>query len=284
MSLRLAAIILFAFLLLCGPALAIGIGPGRIEVDFEPGAEQDYPFQVLNNEDRQLDIEIYASGDLAEYVTLSQMNATLFPGETKIFSFHVKMPETLEPGKHDTRIGAVEVVSPEAPLAARAGVELQFWVYAPYPEKYIAIDVVHSEPRINESMEFNITLSNPVKVNLMATADLEILKDNAVLERFELGEVYLPSGSSHVFQARWTPSEEGGYKAVVRANYEGEVSRKEIGFGIEVPRPEPQPEPKEKEEEEQSILYSPYTLLIALIIIAIIIVWLWPQKKMKRKR
>lgn len=281
MSLRVAGAAVFAFLLLCGPVMAIGIGPGRIEVDFEPGSEQDYSFQVLNNEDRRIEVELYVSGDLAEYVVLSQENASLSPGETKIFSFHVEMPGTLEPGKHDTRIGAVEAVSPQAPLAARAGVELQFWVYVPYPEKYISIDIVHSESKVNESMEFNITLRNPVKVDLTATADLEILKDDVVLERFELGEIQLQNGSSHVFQAQWTVPEEGAYKAVARAHYEGETTKKEIAFSLELPKAQPKPEEK-KEREVPSILYSPYTLLIALIIMAIIIVWLWPQPKKKR--
>jgi len=279
MNAKFAVPFIFAFLLLSEPAWAIGIGPGRIEADFQPGAEYDYSFQVLNNEKRTIDVELYVSGDLAKYITLSENSTTLLPGEAKIFNFHIKMPEELEPGKHDTRIGAVEAVSPEAPLAARAGVELQFWVHVPYPEKYIAVDIIYSQPEINQTMEFNVTLSNPVKVNLTPSADMEILKDDIVLERFDFGEVFLPSGSSHTFRTNWTATEEGAYKAIARAYYEGETTRKEVMFSIEAPRAEPQQPAPQKVEEKGSALYSPYALLIILIIIAIVIVILWPEGK-----
>ena len=72
MKFRVAAIAVLAFLMLCGPVMAIGLSPARQEVDFQPGFEHNYSFYVINTEDRELDVEFYVSGDLAEYITLSQ--------------------------------------------------------------------------------------------------------------------------------------------------------------------------------------------------------------------
>jgi len=278
----LAASAILAFLTVPILAAAVGMSPARMELNFQPGFEQDYTFQVFNNDGKTLDIRLYASGDLAEYITLSQSNVTLAIGETKTFSFHVKLPQSLEPGKRDTRIGAVEMVPPGAAVAAVSGVEMQFWVYVPYPEKYIAVDIATiNVPKPNRTMNFTVTLTNPVNASIDTTADFEIQDaNNTTLDRFELGGAFLKKNEFKTFPVSWIVPAYGDYKAVARANYAGQTTRKEVRFGAAEPQTQqPQPQPAVQQPAQPDMWQSPYTYIIALLIIAIIAVALWPEKK-----
>jgi len=275
------------FLLLSQAALAIGIGPGRISVKFVPNLNTNYTFHVANTEDRTLKVQPFVSGDLAQYVTVGNDVYTLGPKEVRNFMFYVSMPASLEPGKYDTRIGVVEAAPPGGMVSAVAGVELQYWVYVDYPEKYISADISYSVPELGKPMAFDVTLFNPVNRTLKTSADLDIIEirngTDVKLERFEFGNVTLNSGDEKVFHSSWTPEKEGDYKAVAHAYYEGETTPKEMGFSVAKPQAPPAPAPQTAEQivkkTAQNLLYSPYTAIVALLVLAIFAVVLWPEKK-----
>ncbi|MEM5814607.1 MAG: hypothetical protein QXD77_02220 [Candidatus Aenigmatarchaeota archaeon] len=288
MNFRTAAAALLGLLLLSIPAQAIGIGPGRIEVKFEPNTNASYEFAVMNNEGKELEISLYKSGDLAKYVTVDSGTFRLAPNEVRRFTFNVSFPPALEPGLHDTRIGAVGIPPQGATVAAVAGVEMQFWVYVDYPEKYVSVDITHTRPFLNRPVVFNVTLFNPVNRSMAATADLEISEDrngtSVMIERFDLGGAELASGARHVLQAEWTPANYGDYTVVARAYFDGGTSRKEMGLTLTPPNA---PASGETEAQPQAqtaidIWRSPYTHAIMILIIITLAVLLWPEKKRER--
>jgi len=276
---------LFAFLMLSAPALGIGIGPGRIEVTFVSNTEQDMDFYVSNQGEGNLSITLYAGGELGKYITLAENNATLSPKSVKNYRFHIKMPATLEPGKHLATIGAVEAAAPEGMVAAVAGVELQLWVYVAYPQKYVSVIITHTKPEAGMPVAFNVTLFNPVNSTVATTADLQILDANdTALERFDFGSLNISAGETRTVVAEWIPPAEGGYKAVARAYYGSETTRTEMGVKVASAKPEPAPPapaaPQEIIKEAiKNPTQSPYTLLIVLLIAAIVAVAVWPTKK-----
>ena len=288
MKIKLALAVLAVLVLLPIPVQAVGISPGRIEVQFEPNLDTTYTFTVVNNEAKNVTLELYVSGDLAKYITAQRGSHPVNAGTVKELTFHVKLPAALEPGKHDTRIGVMGALQEGAMVGAQAGAEMQFWVYVQYPIKYIAAELTHSVPKTGETMVFNVKLYNPVNVSLLTSTDLELVeltKDGDItLERFDFGSVNLPKGGEQRYTARWTFPHDGDYKAVLRTSYDGITAKKEMGFGYSTP-PQPtqetQPQPTianvKKALESPSSL--PYAAVIFILLLAIIAVIFWPEKK-----
>jgi len=288
MKMRLVLAALFAFLLVSQAALAVGISPGRIELKFVPNFNATYSFHVMNNENAPLNVQPFVYGDLAQYIIINKSAYTLAAGEYKGFEFQLNLPDTLDPGKRDTRLGVVGVNTPGGMVGAVAGVEMQFWVYVDYPEKYISVNMVYTEPSLDKPMAFDVTLFNPVNRTLTPSADLNIIEirngTEVTLERFDIGSVALKPGEDYVFHTTWTPKKAGDYLAVAHAYYEGATSRREFGFTVEKPQPpavpsNPQTIQETAKKTAQNLLYSPYTAIIAVLVIAIIIVCFWPSKK-----
>jgi len=282
-----AAIIasVFVFLMLSAPALGVGIGPGRIEMTFASNMEQDMDFYVSNQGEENLSVNLYAGGELGKYITLAENNATLPAKSVRNFRFHIRMPATLEPGRHLASIGAVEAAAPDGMVVAVAGVELHLWIYVAYPEKYVSVMITHTKPEAGTPVAFNVTLFNPVNSTVATSADLQILDANdTTLERFDFGSLNLSAGETRTVEAEWIPPAEGGYKAVARAYYGSETTRTEMGVKVASAKPEPAPPAPNAPQEiiKEAIknpTQSPYTLLIVLLIAAIVAVAVWPTKK-----
>jgi len=282
MKTRLFLAALLASALLSAPALGIGIGPGRIELIFAPNMEQDLGFYVSNQGERNMTVDLYASGELGKYVTM-ETNKAVIPGKmVKNFNFHLKLPAILEPGKRTAAIGATETEPPAGMVSALAGVEMQLWIYVSYPENYVSVMITHTSPELNKPVHFNVTLFNPLNKTMHAAADLQILDaNNTALERFDLGGADISTGESRTFQTQWLPPKGGQYNAVARAYYGKDTTRTEMGFVSPLPVSLPAPTPPQEviKEAIKNPTQSPYTLLIVLLMAAIVAVAVWPTKR-----
>jgi len=223
-------------------AYAIGISPGRIEVGscptckaYTPGDTVAESFKAINNEGRDLYVEFYASGDLASYVKFDAASTTLSPGEIRPMAFRITIPENLTPGKHDTRVGLVESLpGGSGMLAARAGVEMQYWIYVPYPEKYIDISFSASSAKKGEPVTFTLGATN------MGVKDLSSVSisigiydyDNNLVKTIELAGKPIASGKSDTFTASWTTVNIGVYTAKATITYDGETREASVGFKV----------------------------------------------------
>jgi hypothetical protein len=285
MNMRIVFAFLAVLVVLSAPALAIGIGPGRIEVKFEPSMNATYEVQVINTEDSTEEVQPFVSGDLQNYITMDKTPIKLAPGEAKKFTFSVSMPASLTPGRHDTNIGVVGMPPSGAMVGAVAGAEIQFWVYVDYPQKYIAIETIYTRPFIGQQMFINVTLINPVNSTITASADLEIdeIKNNSImLDRVDFGSLSLLSGETRTFQANFTPPEAADYSMVSRAYYDGGPTKSEVGFTLTAPGAPVQPSaPTETPAPitAADMWKSPYTYVIIILVLIILAVLVWPEKR-----
>ena len=107
-------------LALCSQAMlcsALGIRPAKNTVEFQPGLVKSYSFTVVNDDDEQIALDIYAEGELKDYVRLHTTHATLGKGELAI-SYSVEFPSdaVLPPGG-----GIVKIIVERTEPVSQAG-------------------------------------------------------------------------------------------------------------------------------------------------------------------
>ena len=125
---------------------ALGITPARTTFDFSPGMSQTVDFSVLNSEHKELNLVIYAKGELADYISLKENSAVLSAQqESRQFSYTLDLPNDLSPGLHTADVIALSLPgkspSSEAYVGAAIAVVTQVYVYVPYPYKYAEADL-----------------------------------------------------------------------------------------------------------------------------------------------
>jgi len=273
-------IVLMFVLLFAAPAMGVGVSPARIEENFVPGFERSYTLYLYNSIDVPLEVEIYVTGDLAEYITINTSRMILAPKEIRPHLMLVKLPDVLEPGRRDTAIGILETQSPEAAVGARAGVEMQYWVTVPLPEKYVSIGLGYEPktPKTGEPVMMTATLNNPTEPPLNATADIEIQDSTrTTFYRSELGYAFLFKDASRTFYYNWTPESYGTYYAVSRAYYDGLTTKKTLKMSFTEPKQAAAPPSAEIPLEVLPDL-TLYIIIIAVLAVGIGAVLLWPSE------
>jgi len=140
-------------LLLIAQAMAIGIAPGSIDTDF--GKEKKV--LIINNEHKELDIVLYAEGDLADYITLSQSMVHFNPDEdTKEIKIMINEPEEGY-GKLTAELFAMELPKgTDKTIATRQAVVTKITATAPYPGKYA--DAKLKIPKVGEDEPVNFVI------------------------------------------------------------------------------------------------------------------------------
>lgn len=223
-----------------GDACALGIGPGRVELDFQPGLSQTLEYLILNNEQKDVTVEVYVGGDLSEYVSCSADTLHFSPQEvTKTFTCDLRLPDSIEtPGVRDTRIGVVEsmeAVSTEgATMGGRVGVESQLWVRVPYPGYYAEIGLSAPNTAIGEDVMFTLKVSNKGTEPFTASGTIKVFDAARELASLDAGQASLQPGESRELTASW-PTEgrgAGEYRAIATVDYSGNIKEAEAMFRI----------------------------------------------------
>ncbi len=235
--LLIAAAVLVA-LLLPMDAYALGISPARTELDFEPGMSGTITFSVLNTGHRELTVEMYVSGSLAEYIICDTEFLSFTPADSaKEFSCSYAFPESIEkPGHHDTRIGALEVAGEEGPetMAARVGIESQFWVNVPYPGYYAVVGITAPDVVIGEPVEFTINIQNLGTNPFTATGEIQIFSGDEKVSTVQAGQVYIKPNEEKDLTAEWPTADAAAdqYMAVAVVTYSGNEAKAEKAFNV----------------------------------------------------
>lgn len=227
------------FLIISQTALAIGISPSKTIIDFQPGLEKTYTFNIINWEN-PTEVEVYTSGILAEHITLSETKFHLNANEIKSFTIKVNLPyEIKEPGLHDTRVGVVEISvgeEEEGTVGAVTGVESQFLVLVPYPGKYISAKLKVDDTNINKETEFIIDVHNLGQLDLnKVNAEISVFDANETkITQFSTNTISIASKQKKSLYGYWTPENisAGIYKAKAIINYDDKTSEAEKIFRI----------------------------------------------------
>ncbi len=226
--------------LTAGSAHALGIGPGRIELDFEPGMSQTFEYFILNNERKAVDVEIYVSGPLAQYITCSESTFSFAPQDvTKTFSCDMSLPESLDtPGLIDNRIGAVESMEAAggggATMGGRVGVESQLWITVPYPGYYAVVGLDAPNTASGSDVVFKVSVNNKGTNTFTASGTIKVFDGDLELDSLDLGQRTLKPTQSGTLTVSWPTGgiSAGQYRAVATVNYGDKSEEAEKTFSI----------------------------------------------------
>lgn len=235
----LATFFIFYYIFATHSASALGIAPGRVEMNFMPGYENEFTGYVSSS--NQEDIEMYVDGELKDYITLLTPDRfTIYPDKPVAYTFRVKLPETLErPGRHVGYIWAMQHVEAQPGVAiARVKVGTTVRVNVPYPGKYAEIAFTIKNPNVNDTIVFEIGATNLGKENItQAKGEIEILDQaNDTLVMLQTEGKPIETTKTETLQATWFSNVAPGlYRAKVRVLYDGETAGLEREFNIGAP-------------------------------------------------
>lgn len=156
---------MLALLVCISEARAIGISPSIVELDFEPGLTKRLGFSVFAYTDKDIYVDVYVRGDLAQYFKLDQEKYFIPKGNPVSVFANMVLPDKLDiAGLQEVRVGAVEGMPEEAAsgqtISARTGVESRVILRVPYPEKYIEIYFTLSDILVGQEAVYNIKVTN----------------------------------------------------------------------------------------------------------------------------
>ncbi|MBD3209644.1 hypothetical protein GF367_04485 [Candidatus Woesearchaeota archaeon] len=132
------------FIILCSfQVVAIGVSPGRYDLNFQPDFEYDFSFKVRNNQNNEIVVGARLHRDLTEYCTLSPQEVSVPAHGLGEFIVHIELPHSIEdiekPGRNILEIYFVEEAPGGKGISARTGVVPWVVVDVPFPERYAEI-------------------------------------------------------------------------------------------------------------------------------------------------
>ena len=204
-------------------ANAIGISPSSRAVPFEPGKEVQITFTAINNADSIQVFEIYAKGDLADYVKFEQTRLVMRAMENKPFVMHLTIPQKLEPGVHNAYIGLVQASSlGSGQLNAKAGVESIISIEVPTPGRYITADLLAEPQNVGEPVKFELKVQSKGTEKINQVSGVINIFDGANKIGFtDTGAIPLDSLQKAVLRGEWTATQAGQLIAVADVFYDG---------------------------------------------------------------
>lgn len=238
---RLIRLIMFVILtvFLVSNALAIGLTPGRISVNFEPGMEKEGEFTIINSEGKINNFVMYVRGELNESIELKENRISMNANEIeKRIKYKINLPEELTPGLHKAEIVVMQVPDTKSEkdktsIGAVLAVVMQVYVYVPYPGKYVEAELnVHGTER---EKRFVIAMISRGKEKIeKAKAEIEIYDNKGnKIEILETNSVSINALERKEIFAEWNANVEyGKYKARAILNYDGEKVLLEKEFEV----------------------------------------------------
>jgi hypothetical protein len=236
----LALSLLFAILLVSA-VLAIGIAPGHVDLLFEPGSEQRVTLKLLNQEKEEMQVVLYAQGELAPYISFDTTNIVFSPAETEKYAYYtIKTPSKFDrQGTHTANIVALAMPisgnSEGVGMGANVAIVSKLNLIVPYSGKYAELTLF--SPNFEEGMPSNFA----VEVRNLGTEDLfsgQVVIDiygptNSKIATLTGDSFQLASKQSMVVAIDWTPDiGPGNYRAVASLVFDGGNAKDEKAFSI----------------------------------------------------
>jgi len=219
----------FFTLILVNSIFALGISPSIHRADFEPNLELQYEFRVMANQDQE--IEIYAAGDLKEYVKFSKTN---FVGKNS-FVANINLPEKLDrPGKHVLLIGVREIAQSASGVGVSVVVQAPIVIRVPYPGEYAELAFDMRNTNVDEKITYDLTVYSRGDQSIDTNPIIEIydLSDNKV-EELNLGSKKILNQDSFNFVGNLVNEYGAGdYRAVSIVDYVAGIAKAEKGFRV----------------------------------------------------
>ena len=234
--------IFIALIIVSGNILALGVTPARKVIDFQPGVQHDVSFSLLNDENKEMTVVIYAEGELADRIIVSEnvINFGAVEGSRDI-TYSFKLPDDMLPGTSETKIVARELPKTTAHTGAQVGgtvaVVHQLQIQKPYPGKYALAELKIAETGSTENVNFIVPVSNFGTQDIVnARGIIDIFgPTNEKIATVETNEIGIVSGERTELTAVWEGASFGRYYAVLTVVYDGEVTpiiEETFGVGV----------------------------------------------------
>ncbi len=234
-------IILLMMIAFVPNVLALGITPGRTTIAFEPSLEKTVSFSVVNSDKKDIDLVVFAEGELAKYISLSDVSLSLSASEeSKTLSYTLSLPAELKPGLNTGEVVVLQL--PEKAqgsdtfIGSTVGVKTQVYVHVPFPGKYAEAELNVIGPDNNGKVIFAMPVTSRGELDLVRVgATIDIFSSlNEKIQTITTNEVSLKSQERKEIIAEWNASDvqPGPYRIVVTLVYDESTLTLEKEFNV----------------------------------------------------
>jgi len=230
---------IFIFVILISNVYSLGISPGRTTIEFVPGLEKQVEFQVINTENKDINIALSVEGSLKDYVNVSDEVVSLSKVESsKKFNYSINLPNELPPGLNTANVMALElpkdINDPGMVLQATVAVITQVYVYVPYPGKYAEVALSSHNVNAGEPVNLYLTIISRGKDDIIINPEIEIFSENESVEKFSLEQSSVKSQQSTTLKKvlNTTSYKPGLYTALALVSYEAGSAKTASEFKI----------------------------------------------------
>jgi len=186
----------------------LGLTPALVRTDFKPYGKFLINFNVVSAEANQK-LEVYASGDLAQYVKFDKTQLT----GPEPFTAYIDLPREIEkPGQHVVYIRVREIVDESKGIGTRLEIGAAFVLKVPYPGKYAEIkSFVVNNTNDGEAVIFYSQVENLGVEDIMLFPTIEVYSNKKLLDNFTLESRLV----NHTTTVEFIKILENGYKSGV---------------------------------------------------------------------
>ena len=164
--LKRAFIIIGIIIFLSNNVYSLGISPGKLEMDFQPGLEQEFDYYVVNDGDSLVRVNIsLTEGDFSEYVSIDTTEMEVNPGDAKLFKVFLDLPESLEkPGENKVKIIVSELPTDDEGEGTFISSLIQIIgnivIHVPYEGQFLSSELQIGDSTLGEDIVSHVTLKN----------------------------------------------------------------------------------------------------------------------------
>jgi hypothetical protein len=231
-------LVLFVFLMMINNVMALGVTPGRNTFEYEPGKIEEASFSVVNSGNEDINIAVFADGEMADNVALSDVSFFMDKDEErKSLSYSFKIPSGLEPGRHETNVVVMQLGGKSSGgdtfIGAAVGVSTQIVLNVPYPGKFVESELSVFEK--DGKIQFIMPAVSRGDLDIARVgAEVVIYSSlNEKIESLNSEEFSLRSGERKDLIVDWNPNvEPGPYRAVATVVYDEQTLTLEKEFDV----------------------------------------------------
>lgn len=225
------------FILIVPAIYGIGVGLWVEEINFEPNLNQNFNAFVNNNMGYDAKVRLSARGGLGEYVTFSDEYLEIPEGERGFFTFNLKLPESIPPGRNRIDIGAEDVTpTTGGGISAKTAAYMGFYIRAPYPGKYVEASFRVGNIGKDEVATFDVDIINRGNETINKIGGIiEMFDKDSKVDALTIDPIFnIKPSESRTLRAEWdsTGQSVGEYNAKAHINYDGEELELDTNFKI----------------------------------------------------
>ncbi|MFH1510453.1 MAG: hypothetical protein ABIF10_02080 [Candidatus Woesearchaeota archaeon] len=231
---------LILLVILAGTAAGLGIVPSSKEILFEPGKEETIELLVKNNEAKSFNAMVYAEGELAKYITVTEDTIELKSTEqAKKIVLKISMPESMDrQGEILTQIVVRETGSHAEGVSAYLAVASKLKLIVPYSGKYAEARLLSPAFIRGQESNFAVEVSNlGTEAIEEAQAFIDIIGPLGNKITTLTGEKKrVEAKGKALLIVKWVPElNNGPYRAVATVIYDAKTATDETDFAIGEP-------------------------------------------------